>query len=140
MVPPAHVMEQVLQSVHELVIHPTIHECVCHFNTMIESSTTKRSIQSLRHGALAMATTREERHYILTQLHGPTMELRRRQQLGNDQEYGSNAEEEEDSTLLLVRRTPVVWNETQFLEELRWNLTVLRQPQLVKVPAVDADE
>jgi hypothetical protein len=141
-VPPTHVMDEVVQSVHELVIYPIIQECVHHFDTMLESSaTTKYQIQSLRCSALAMATTHEERQYILSQLHGPTIYLRQRQRRlpsvsGDDNDGNNNHnqyENDSDMERLPQDGMRVVWNETQFLEELNLNLTKMRKPHQEKV-------
>ena len=130
-IPPQSVMDQVLQSVHEIVIQPTVQECVQHFDTMIESSTTKQRIQSLRYRALDMATTNEERQYILTQLHLPTMYLRH--------EPTRQSQIEDDANRIDVNTLPemvVAWNETMFLEELSFNLTATRRQKQVDVAGI----
>ena len=89
---------------------------------------------------MALATTKDERQYILQQLHIPTMDLRRRQQQPpllqqrQRQRQLIISKVVDDDTLTtsvvdsLQLHPPIVdWNETNFLNELSWNITTLRK-------------
>jgi hypothetical protein len=108
--------------VYDLVITPTVQECVNYFHLRMETSssmTMTNPIVTLRNRAMAMATNNVERQYIAKQLHLPTIYLRNQYQY--PQQNGPPVQviaDTEDNTH--------VWNETTFLNDLSTNVTNLR--------------
>jgi hypothetical protein len=113
MVPPPETMQKVIQAVLDEVIHPIVKQCVDHFI----AKEAALDIAIFRNRALSMAENPQERQFIQSKLHEPTLRFRQMKQSESRIVNSDHA----SSTCT------VNWNASMFWERLTTDLCEFRQ-------------